>query len=200
MRKPNPVAISGQEDARQGRVLEAALGAFLRYGFRKTSMEEVARAAQLSRQGLYLHFPTKEDLFRAALKHALDTGFAAATNALLDDAELEPRLVAAIDAWVGRFVGLDAACVADLYEASATLGGPLLAEYEAAFVAALSKALRGAGLVAAYKSASVNARQLAETLNATVRGLKHSVTSREEFMEQLTVAVRVFCAPLKVGS
>ena len=47
------------DDPRRSRLLEAALGVFLRYGYKKTSMDEVARAADLSRQGLYLHFATK---------------------------------------------------------------------------------------------------------------------------------------------
>ena len=55
------------DDPRRSRVLEAALGVFLRYGFRKTSMDEVARAADLSRQGLYLQFATKE--FSAQATH-----------------------------------------------------------------------------------------------------------------------------------
>jgi AcrR family transcriptional regulator len=38
---------------RQERVLAAALEVFGRYGFRKTSMDEVARSADISRQGLY---------------------------------------------------------------------------------------------------------------------------------------------------
>ena len=44
--------ISG--DSRREALLEAAVGVFARYGFRKTSMDEVARAAGVSRQGLYL--------------------------------------------------------------------------------------------------------------------------------------------------
>ena len=45
-----------ETDTRQEAVLEAAVGVFARYGFRKTSMDEVARAAGVSRQGLYLQF------------------------------------------------------------------------------------------------------------------------------------------------
>jgi len=40
------------DDLRRRRLLDVALATFLRFGFRKTSMEEVARAAGLSRQGL----------------------------------------------------------------------------------------------------------------------------------------------------
>jgi AcrR family transcriptional regulator len=46
--------------------LAAAATVFLRFGYRKTAMEDIARAAGMSRQGLYLHYATKEELFRAA--------------------------------------------------------------------------------------------------------------------------------------
>ncbi len=46
------------EPARRESILQAAVGVFLRYGYKKTSMDDLARAAGLSRQGLYLHFAT----------------------------------------------------------------------------------------------------------------------------------------------
>lgn len=49
-----------------------ALDAFARYGYRKTSMEDVARAAAISRAGLYLLFGSKRGLFTAADTQALD--------------------------------------------------------------------------------------------------------------------------------
>jgi len=47
----------------------AATATFLRYGFKKTSMDDVAQAAGVSRQGLYLYFDTKDFLFREALQY-----------------------------------------------------------------------------------------------------------------------------------
>jgi AcrR family transcriptional regulator len=59
---------NGLADSRRRSLLDAALTVFSRYGYQKTSMDEVARSAQLSRQGLYLHFATKEELFQAAVR------------------------------------------------------------------------------------------------------------------------------------
>ena len=44
-----PEPVPREAGVRRRRLLDAALNTFLRYGFRKTSMEEVARAAKLSR-------------------------------------------------------------------------------------------------------------------------------------------------------
>ena len=43
----------------------AATATFLRYGFKKTSMDDVAQAAGVSRQGLYLYFETKDVLLES---------------------------------------------------------------------------------------------------------------------------------------
>jgi AcrR family transcriptional regulator len=59
----------GQERSkeRQRRILDAALSVFSRRGYRDTSVEEVAAAADTSKGGLYFHFPGKQVLFRALL-------------------------------------------------------------------------------------------------------------------------------------
>lgn len=185
-------------DPRQRQLLEAAVRVFMRYGYRKTSMDEVARAAGLSRQGLYLHFATKEQLFAAALKHVFECSLADA-QAQLDAADLsfEARLAGAFDAWVGRYVGIAGDSAADLAEASRTVGGNVGQEYEVRFAESLARAFRGSGLMAAYRPANINARQLADTLTATARGLKYSSQTREAFREAMTIAVRALCLPLR---
>ena len=71
-------------------ILVAATTAFLRYGFKKTSMDDVARAAAVSRQGLYLYFDTKELLFREALQH-LVSHLISAAHAAAEDGNLSLR-------------------------------------------------------------------------------------------------------------
>ncbi|NMO17217.1 TetR/AcrR family transcriptional regulator [Pyxidicoccus fallax] len=189
------------DDARRRKLLDAALTVFLRYGYRKTSMDEVARAAQVSRQGLYLHYATKEELFRATFQHTLEGALAAATAALGDSSlRLEARLVRAFDETTGRFVGMMGAAASDLVEVGSDIIGPLFTEFEGQFLEAVTRALRASGLMAAYKASGLTARQLADTLQATARGLKYGCTSREAFVERMTVAVRAMCAPLGEGS
>jgi AcrR family transcriptional regulator len=188
---------SSEENARRRQLLEAALEVFLKFGYRKTSMDEVARAAGVSRQGLYLHFPRKETLFRAVVQHALGAAFGAASRRLADPSlPARERLASAFDEWVGRYVGTLSAGAADLGEAAHTLGAPLTREYGERFLELLAKFMRSSGMVAAYKPAGLTARQLAETLYATARGLKHESASREEFVESIGRAMRAFCLPL----
>jgi TetR/AcrR family transcriptional regulator, regulator of autoinduction and epiphytic fitness len=184
-------------DPRRSRLLDAAVATFVRFGFRKTSMEEVARAAGLSRQGLYLHFSTKEDLFKAALRHALASGLAGAAACVEGDGTLEERLTGAFDAWIGRYVGSFGADVTDIEEASNELVGPVIGEHEELFIEMVAKTLRTSGLAAAYKPVAISARQLAETLYATGRGLKHVCRSRSEFTDRMAICVRALGLPLR---
>lgn len=59
------------------RILNAAIRTFLRYGARKTSMNDIAKAAGVSRQTLYDLFGGKEDLIRASTRSITDQKLAA---------------------------------------------------------------------------------------------------------------------------
>lgn len=195
MTTESPSPRKPSDEARQRKLLDAALTVFMRYGYRKTSMDEVARAAQVSRQGLYLHFATKEELFRATVQHTLETALAAATAALGDSSlRLKDRLVRAFDEQMGRYVGMMGPGASDLAEVGGELGS-VLAHYENLFLEAVARTLRASGLLAAYKATGLTARQLADTLYATSRGLKYS-PNREAFVAGMTIAVRAMCAPL----
>lgn len=184
------------ESPRRARLLDAAIETFSRFGYRKTSMEEVARRAGISRQSVYLHFETKEELFQAAVRHALHGGLAAAT-AVLRDRELgiASKLSAAFDQWMGRHIGSNSTDFAEVL--SEPRIKELIAGYEASFVELLTRAIGRSALGPAYKGAGLSARQLAETLYATARGLRPNCSSRHEFNERLNVAVRALCLPLE---
>ena len=159
----------------------------------------MARAADVSRQTLYLHFATKEELFRAAVAHAMAAGLDAAARSLRGSSSqsIAEKLAGAFDAWFGRYIGMLGADVSDLMESGHALVGPLFAESEKRFIEMIGKAIRASGLPAAYKSEGLNARQLADMLSATARGLKHQCASRAEFGERFAVALRALCMPLK---
>jgi len=57
-----------QPGSTRSAILEAARGRFVRFGPRKTTMDEVARAAGCSRTTLYAHFRNMEDLYGSLLE------------------------------------------------------------------------------------------------------------------------------------
>jgi AcrR family transcriptional regulator len=203
---PEASSTASDDGARRRQLLDAALGVFLEFGFRKTSMDEVARAASVSRQGLYLHFAKKEELFRAVVQHALEAALRAAEQRLTDGSlPVRERLTGAFDEWVGRHVGrlgtaAPGGAVSDLGEVTHALVGPLMRSYGERFVELLTKFMRSSGLLAAYKPAGLTARQLAETVYATARGFKTESATRAEFNDAVGKAVRAFCLPLGGGA
>jgi len=184
-------------DSRMDTLLDAAVGVFARYGFRKTSMDEVARAAGVSRQGLYLLFSDKEELFRKAVAFKLSRQLTGAVMALSNErGDLESRLIAACDEWAGRYVGISGADSADLMCASTTLAGATLSDYEGQFETALARSIGTSPLADFCAAAGFSPSDAARVLHATARGLKHTSKSRQEFVAAMTVAARMFCAPL----
>ncbi|WP_299928138.1 TetR/AcrR family transcriptional regulator [uncultured Pelagimonas sp.] len=53
---------TGKDPAKIHAILTAALQTFSQYGYRKTSMEDLARAAGMSRPALYQYFRNKDDV------------------------------------------------------------------------------------------------------------------------------------------
>jgi len=51
------------EDTRD-KILSVANNLFIRFGFRKTSMDEIAKIARKAKGSLYYHFANKEELFK----------------------------------------------------------------------------------------------------------------------------------------
>lgn len=167
-------------------VLAAALDTFARYGYRKTSMEDVARAAAISRPGLYLLFGSKQELFSAAVTQALDQSLAAVSEVLADTTRpLRDRLLDAFDHWSGRYIGAMSREVNSMAGEYADMLGPAVAERPLRFAALLRAALaESPDTAGAARSAAV-----AQTLISASIGIKHEVATREAFLERLATAI-----------
>lgn len=64
-----------RKEARPGELLDAALDLFVEKGFAATRAEEVAARAGVSKGTLFLYFPSKEDLFKAAVRENISGRF-----------------------------------------------------------------------------------------------------------------------------
>jgi AcrR family transcriptional regulator len=61
---------SSERSAREVRILEAAAALLSRYGYLKTTVDDVAREAGVGKGTIYLHWKDKTELFRTAIWHA----------------------------------------------------------------------------------------------------------------------------------
>ncbi len=157
-------------------------------------MEDVARAADISRPGLYLYFPSKQDLFRAAVTYALDGDVAAAARTLIDTARpLRDRLIDAFDQWTGRYVGPLTKDVALLIENNPDLLGPLVTDYPQRFATLVTDAIAADMSVERARLA----RDVAQTLLSTAYGIKHETSTREDFRARMTIGIDLLLLALQ---
>lgn len=97
---PPPEAPAELQDTRRstrkrGAILEAATAAFLRNGYRGTSMDEIAALAGVSKQTVYKHFADKERLFTEIVTSTVDEVAEPVHNEVLelrDSGDLEEDL------------------------------------------------------------------------------------------------------------
>lgn len=179
--------------ARRPALLDAAAQVFLRYGYKKTSMDEVARAAGLSRPGLYLHFPTKDLLFREAVTHLLDHALSAARDALRDAKRpLEDRIVEGFVAVHSHTIGsgITAQQMAELIDSTNALASETVAKHERLFRDELIRALEASGTRFVQ---GIAAPELADLLTVFSIGLKHRTASLPQYRKRLHEAVRLLC-------
>lgn len=82
---------------KKGMIVKAAFEVFITYGFRKTSMDDIAKAAGMSRPALYQSFKNKTDIFRALVSHFCEISLQKASAELSAPGEFRTRLTRAIE-------------------------------------------------------------------------------------------------------
>ncbi len=83
-------SVQERSRTRRQRLLDAALAVFTEHGYSDTAIDQVARASDTSKGGLYFHFPSKQALFlalldesSAALLERVSTAMAAESDPLV---------------------------------------------------------------------------------------------------------------------
>lgn len=87
-------------------VAEAARRLFARYGYKRTSMDDIAREAGVAKATLYLHFKGKDDVFRTMLQRTADLALGRCEAALASGAPFAERLQGMLGAYFGTWVEL----------------------------------------------------------------------------------------------
>jgi AcrR family transcriptional regulator len=90
--------------ATRERILNAALRRFSSYGFKRTSMDDIAGEAGVSRAALYLQFHNKEEIFQDLSRSLLDSALERSSRALIGDRPLAGKLIAAVEGMSLGFV------------------------------------------------------------------------------------------------
>lgn len=189
--------------ATRERILDAAFARFSRYGFRRTSMADIAAEAGVSRAALYLQFRNKEEIFRSLSQQLHDEALAGAAAAMRGDQPLADRLRAAVEAQSLRFVEIAFASPhgGELLDERNRLCGDQPAETERRFRQLLTRLFRQAAQGGAIDlgSVGVSAGEAADLFLRSVAGLKGPGVTVDAYRRRLAALVRVFVAGLGAG-
>lgn len=186
-------------------LLDAALQEFSTFGFRRSSMESVARRAGVSRATLYTHWSGKNQLFRALVDQLHKEHLEAMESSLVvREAGLEARLYALLEARFLRFVELTSGSphAAELYDQHGRLCGDVARASHERSERLLARTLRdaaAAGDVDLERIGLTAARVAAVLLDCAhgAKGEDPSATTPEQFRERLHHAVRVLVRGLQ---
>jgi AcrR family transcriptional regulator len=168
-------------DDKKSRILAAARSVFLRYGFKRVNMNDIAEAAGMSRPALYVLFRNKEEIFIEAYLRWVDETIARVEAAMARTASPKDKLTRAFEIWaVGPFEMTMASLAAEelvncnfpFAEASRNQGYATFEATIAPVVANLSETLPAASRIAPDR--------ITHVLVSAVRGFKQSAATPDD--------------------
>lgn len=195
--------MSRNADPKREAILAAAFTQFGRYGFRRTSMEDIAKEAGTSRASLYSHFENKEEIFRCLSAELHDRSLGEAERHLkgATSADLASRVEAALIARLAPFqeVLTQSAHGSEIYDESNRLCGDLVLDSSERFRGMLTAALSAAARAGEIdlRAAGLTASAAAELIHLGAAGLKQGAPDVATLERRVRGFVRVFLAGLR---
>jgi TetR/AcrR family transcriptional regulator len=176
------------------RILDAAYACFTRHGVRRTTMDDIAAAAGMSRPAVYQYVRNKDDAFRRLAKRLFDGAMTQARAAAERDGPLAERMYQIIAAKVDLTVKLwqDTPHAAELLDAGARLSGELGEQ----FVAAIRDLLTAAIAADDLDLTGTNATEIADITLALVYGMEKELANPQRARRRLRLAIELLLAGL----
>jgi AcrR family transcriptional regulator len=187
-----------EQDEKTALILDAAEKRFVRYGFRRTSMDDIAREAGLSRPTLYLYFRNKEDIFLSLSRKLHEEALERARSALEGQGDFARRLTRAFEGWSVEFVAMIYGWphAAEIVDASHRLGREISADAKARFQKLVADALRRASRKGEIdlSATGLSPARAAETLVLASKGLHGEGDDVDIYRGRLEALLKVFLA------
>ncbi|UGA41723.1 TetR/AcrR family transcriptional regulator [Bradyrhizobium quebecense] len=186
------------------RILDATMLVFRRHGFRRSSIEQVAEAAGLTRQALYHHFESKEALFRAVIERVHESAIAAEETAVAEaeaaDGNLGDILAAGMTARMSTMIAsLDGSPhLEELYSEHLVHARDLYQTYAARYaermVATISKIVRKQQLALPQELSPAEFARLVEMSVYASKSQYPAMHPADAFLKDMAMMVRTLCA------
>jgi AcrR family transcriptional regulator len=173
------------------RILDAAQGLFLRYGVKRTALDDVAREAGIAKGTLYLYFDSKDALFAAIAERLCAETLKNAEEAIACSSSLTGRIVGCLDACFGSMHRLTAQSphIAELTESKEALAAGIYGAFNRKMRDLLRKVL---------KDGSITQADAVDMFLAAAIGTLKTGDSREKaYRARLTALTEILVAGLK---
>ena len=182
----------GEADDKLGRVIEAAADVFLRYGYARTTMGDIAKAAGISRPALYLLFSGKEPAFEAATMFLARRRLEDIRAALASQKGLRERLETACVMLLVRVFELQRSTpdALDMDDLSFPVVREIYAMFEQFFTSIIADEVA---------APAVSPEMAARVLLYGARGLREVARSADEYTGLIIAHVAMVCAGTTTG-
>ncbi len=184
-------------------VFSAAADVFAQYGFRRTSMNDIAQAAGISRPALYVLFENKEDLFRQLASNRQNEAIGEALAILEQAAPFTERFTQAILAYERIFYEPIAGSPHAEEFMDTTLGlvsDDMLKKHDrlVSYLSDVIDEAAGQGQVSLGR-AGMKTKAFVELLMSSIVGQKKAATSVRDFRQRVKNVTSVFLASIASG-
>lgn len=195
MVRPTKTTTTRVEDMRD-RIVVAATTLFSRYGFKRTSVELLAKEAEVAKPTVYVYFADKEAVFRAVVAHVCDEIVASAEAESRRQGPVEDRITGMLAAKLTRYFELVQASphAAELVGSHGALGADIVEKADRAFVKLLVAAIVD-GLEP--DRIGLSASQAAAMLLRAASGASYDATSVSLHKKHLAEIVRAIVASMR---
>jgi AcrR family transcriptional regulator len=180
-------------EPKRTKILTAARSVFLRYGFRRVSMQDIAEAADVSRPALYLLFKSKEEIFIGVYEQWVDETLAEIERGMATATTPQEKIERAFEIWAVRpfEMMINSPEAKELVECSLGFAQTSLSrgylKFESIIVPVLATLTRRHSVKTPLKS-----ERIAHVLASAVRGFKQTAATpaelRQLIMELLTLS------------
>ena len=184
--------------AKTEHVITAARKVFLRYGYRRVTMGDLAEAAQMSRPALYLVFSSKEQVFTEVVSRSIAENFDELRQSVPRFKTVEEKLAFAFEVWCVRPFELIQASpdAADLLESSYEFTAEVTARAAADFEDLLADVLKP--LLRKQTALKLSPRHIARILRASTHGFKSVATNSADLRHLINDMCKILLLSIRM--
>ncbi|SFB63880.1 transcriptional regulator, TetR family [Rhizobium sp. NFR07] len=172
---------------KKDQILHAAEAVFVRYGFARTTMGDIAKAAGMSRPALYLQFRDKEAIFTRVIENMDAQALTSIRTAIAKIRPLDEKLLHACTSWGIHGIELAASFpdAADLFDLQFRAVRQVYRSFQALVVEILKENLESWPI-------PVPPEDYALTLTYGMRGLRYAAQDVEDMRRLVGIHVAIY--------